>query len=112
MIHPDGRKYLRFAFENKAYPISRRLASPPPRPSSFTLPPLLVAKVFRHGRLQIKHKSELNLVQDIQFLRIRLRLDLGRALLPESKAQKIVARTCKISSQPVLLYQQVSQFIG
>ena len=30
----------------------------------------------------------------------------------ESKAQKIVARACKLSSQPVQPYQQVSQFMG
>ena len=57
-------------------------------------------------------KSGLDLVQDIQFLGILLRLDLGKALLPESKARKIVARMCEISSQPVLSYQRVSQFMG
>ena len=57
-------------------------------------------------------KSELYLVQDIQFLGIRLRLDLGVALLPESKAQEIAARACKLSSLRVLSYHQVAQLMG
>ena len=48
------------------------------------------------GRLQVKRKSELDLVQDIQFLRLRLRLDQGRASLPEFKACEIVAHACQI----------------
>ena len=40
-------------------------------------------------------KSKLDLVQDIQFLGIRLRLDLGIALPPESKAWEIVAQATK-----------------
>ena len=54
-----------------------------------------------------KEKSELDLVQDIQFLGLLLRLDQGRVLLPESKAWEIVAQACKISSKPVLSYPQV-----
>ena len=57
-------------------------------------------------------KSKLDLDQDFQFLDVYLRLDLGRALLPESKAWELVARACKISFQLVLSYQQVSQLIG
>ena len=57
-------------------------------------------------------KSELDLVQDHQFLGLHLHLDLGGALLPESKAREIVTRACKLSSQSVLSYQQVSQFMG
>ena len=43
-------------------------------------------------------------MQDIQFLGIRLRLDLGVALVPESKAQEIATCACKLSSSssPVL----------
>ena len=59
-----------------------------------------------------RRKSELDLVQDIQFLGIRLCLDLGEALLPESKARKIVARACELSSLQVLSYHRVSQFMG
>ena len=51
-------------------------------------------------------------MQDIQFLGIRLRLDLGVALLPESKAQEIAARACKLSSLRVLSYHQVAQLMG
>ena len=44
----------------------------------------------------LNKKSELDLTQDIQFLRICLRLDLGKASLPESKAWEIVARAPSI----------------
>ena len=57
-------------------------------------------------------KSELDLTQDLQFLRIHLRLDLGKALLPESKAWEIVARARHLSSLKVLNYTQVSQLLG
>ena len=57
-------------------------------------------------------KSELDLTQDLQFLGIHLRLDLGKALLPESKAWEIVARTRHLSSLKVLNYTQVSQLLG
>ena len=57
-------------------------------------------------------KSELDLTQDIQFLGIRLRLDLGEASLPESKAWEIVARARHLSSLHVLSYVQVSQLMG
>ena len=57
-------------------------------------------------------KSELGLTQDLQFLGIHLRLDLGKALLPESKAWEIVARARHLSSLKVLNYTQVSQLLG
>ena len=57
-------------------------------------------------------KSELDLTQDIQFLRIRLRLYLGEASLPESKPWEIVARARHLSSLHVLTYAQVSQLMG
>ena len=59
-----------------------------------------------------QNKSELDLTQDIQFLGIHLRLDLGKALLPESKAWEIVARARHLSSLEVLGYTQVSQLLG
>ena len=59
-----------------------------------------------------RKKSELDLTQDLQFLGIRLRLDLGDASLPESKAWEIVARACYLSSLQVLNYSQVSQLMG
>ena len=59
-----------------------------------------------------KKKSELDLTQDLQFLRIRLRLDLGEASLPESKAWEIVACARHLSSLHVLSYTQVSQLMG
>ena len=59
-----------------------------------------------------RKKSELDLTQDLQFLRIRLRLDLGEASLPESKAWEIVARPRHLSSLRVLTYSQVSQLMG
>ena len=59
-----------------------------------------------------RKKSELDLTQDIQFLGIRLRLGLGEASLPESKAWEIVARARHLSSLCVLSYTQVSQLMG
>ena len=64
------------------------------------------------GFILNRKKSELDLVQDIQFLGIRLRLDLGEALLPESKAREIVAYACELPSFRVLSYHPVSQFMG
>ena len=64
------------------------------------------------GFILIRKKSELDLTQDLQFLGIRLRLDLGIALLPESKAWEIVARARHLSSLKVLNYTQVSHLLG
>ena len=57
-------------------------------------------------------KSELEPVQDIQFLGLWFHLDKGRASLPISKAQEIIAHACLVSSQRVLSYREVSQFMG
>ena len=57
-------------------------------------------------------KSKLEPVQDIKVLGLRLCLDQGRASLPIFKAQEIIAHACRISSQTVLLYREVSQFMG
>ena len=62
------------------------------------------------GFILNEKKSELDLTKDLEFLRIHLRLDLGKALLPESKAWEIVAR--HLSSLKVLNYTQVSQLLG
>ena len=64
------------------------------------------------GFILNQKKSELDLTQDLQFLGIHLRLDLGRALLPESKAGEIVACARHLSSLKVLNYSQVSHFMG
>ena len=64
------------------------------------------------GFILNRKKSELDLTQDIQFLGIHLRLDLGKALLPASKAWEIVARARHLSSLEVLDYTQVSQLLG
>ena len=53
-------------------------------------------------------KSELDPVRDIQFLGIRLCLDLGRAVFPDFKAKEIVVHTYNLSSQSVLSFHQVS----
>ena len=84
-----------------------------PRPSSLITPPVSVRKHTEQGRPQVdKAKSELEPVEDIQFLGLWLCLDQGRASLPISKAQEIIACACQISSQTVLSYREVSQFIG
>ena len=59
------------------------------------------------GVILNRKKSELDLTQDLQFLGIPLRLYLGEASLPESKAWEIVAR-----ARRVLTYSQVSQLMG
>ena len=59
-----------------------------------------------------RKKSELDLTQDILFLGIRLRMDLGEASLPESKTREIVARARHLSSLRVLTFSQVSQLMG
>ena len=64
------------------------------------------------GFILNRKKSELDLTQDLQFLGIHLRLDLGKALLPESKAREIVACERHLSSLEVLDYTQVSQLLG
>ena len=56
--------------------------------------------------------SELEPVQDIQFLGLPLLLDQGRASLPVSKAREIWHTSCRISSQKTLSYREVSQFMG
>ena len=147
-IHPDSRKYLRFAFENRVYQfqvlpfglntnhlkffsfgahsdripapsgdlgdtISSRLVDSPPRPSSFVTTSISANKYARPCRLHSEQKEiRLDLTQDLQFLGIRLRLDIGKALLPESKAWDIVARARYLSSLRILNYTQVSQFMG
>ena len=63
------------------------------------------------GFILNRKKSELDLTQDLQFLGIHLRLDLGAASLPESKAWEIVAHACHLSSLQVLTYSQVSQLM-
>ena len=64
------------------------------------------------GLSLIEAKSKLEPVQDIQFLGLRLYLDQGRASLSVSKAQEIMAHACRISSQKILSYTEVSQFMG
>ena len=147
-IHPDSRKYLRFAFENRVYQFQVPLFSLNTAPQVFTrLGHTVTAYLHRQGILVIPYldgwlihhpdhkvllrhqaqlintldlvgfilnrkKSELDLTQDLQFLGIRLRLDIGKALLPESKAWEIVARARHLSSLRVLSYTQVSQLMG
>ena len=97
LTHPDSRKYLRFAFENKVYqfrvlPFGLNSNT---APQVFThLGHTVVACLHRddwliHHQSQFlnslimvglklnKAKSELEPVQDIQFLGPRLRLDQG-----------------------------------
>ena len=73
---------------------------------------LLIATLDLVGFILNPKKSELDLTQDLQFLGIHLRLDLGRALLPESKAWEIVACARHLSSLKVLSYSQVAHFMG
>ena len=80
--------------------ISRRLVDSPPRPSSFVATSgQLINTLDLVGFILNRKKSEL----DLQFLGIRLRLDLGKALLPESKAWEIPQGTKLYSSVPAYL---------
>ena len=147
-IHPNSRKYLRFAFENRVYQFQVLPFGLNTAPQVFTrLGHTVTAYLHRQGisvipylddwlihspdrQVLLRHqaqlintldlvgfilnrkKSELDLTQDLQFLGIRLRLDIGKALLPESKAWEIVARARHLSSLRVLNYTQVSQLMG
>ena len=72
----------------------------------------LIGTLDLFGFILNRKKSELDWVQDLQFLGIRSHLDLGEASLPESKAREIAARARHLSSIRVLSYNQVSQLIG
>ena len=88
--------------------ISGRLVSSPPGPSSFITTSGSAIRYARPCRFHSESKEiELDLTQDLQFLGIHLRLDLGKALLPESKAWEIVACACHLSSLKVLNYTRV-----
>ena len=93
--------------------LPRRLVSSPSRPPSSILPSVSATEYMLDlvGFVP-KKKSDLDLVQAIQFLGVQLCLELGRAFLPESKAREIIACVCKISSQQILSYQAVAQFMG
>ena len=62
------------------------------------------------GFILNRKKSELDLTQDLQFLGIRLRLDLREASLPESKASEIVARARHLSSLSTNLFLSVPAY--
>ena len=147
-IHPNSRKYLRFAFENRVYQFQVLPFSLNTAPQIFTrLGHTVTAYLHRQGisvipylddwlihhpdrQVLLRHqallldtldlvgfilnrkKSELDLTQDLQFLGIHLCLDLGKALLPDSKAGEIVACARHLSSHEVLNYTQVSQLLG
>ena len=93
--------------------ISGRLANSPSRPKVLLRHQAqLMNTLDLVGFVLNRKKSKLDLTQDIQFLGIRLRLDLGEASLPESKAWEIVALTRHLSSLHVLSYTRVSQLMG
>ena len=73
---------------------------------------LLIDTLDLVGFILNRKKSERDLTQDLRFLGIHLRLDLGRALLPESKAGEIVACARHLSSLKELNYSQVSHLMG
>ena len=71
---------------------------------------LLIDTLDLVGFILNRKKSELDLTQDLQFLGIHLRLDLGRALLPESKAGEIVACAPSILPQGTKLFSSVPSY--
>ena len=54
-------------------------------------------------------ESELEPVQDIQFLQLRLCLNQGRDSLPISEARMIIARACQIFEQRSIPVHGISQ---
>ena len=114
-IHPDSRKYLRFAFENRVYQFQVLPFGLNTSPQVFTrlghtvtaylhrqgvsVIPYLDDRFIHHPDRQVllrhqaqlintldlvgfilnRKKSELDLTQNLQFLGIRLRLDIGKA---------------------------------
>ena len=107
-IHPSSRKYLRFAFENKVYHsislsqvftrlghtvtgylhllgilvipyLDDWLVHHPDRQMLLRHQSQLLNTLKLVGLYLKREKSELDLVQDIQFLGIQFHLDLGRA---------------------------------
>ena len=148
LIHPDSRKYLHFAFENKVYkfrvlpfglntaaqvftPVGQTVATYLHRQGISAIPYVDDWLIYHpHRQILLCHqsqlvntlnivlglklnegKSELEPVQDIQFLGPQLRLDQGRASLPISKAREIIACACQLSSQKVLSYREVPLFM-
>ena len=71
---------------------------------------LLIDTLDLVGFILNRKKSELDLTQDLQFLGIHLRLDLGRASLPESKAGEIVACAPSILPQGTRLFSSVPSY--
>ena len=110
-IHPSSRKYLRFAFENRMYQFQVLPFGLNTAPQVFTrLGHTVTAYLHRQGVSVTPYLDDwLVHHPDRQIL---LRLDLGRALLPESKAGEIVACARHLSSLKVLNYSQVSHLMG
>ena len=71
---------------------------------------LLIDTLDLVGFILNRKKSELDLTQDLQFLGIHLRLVLGRASLPESKAGEIVACAPSILPQGTRLFSSVPSY--
>ena len=93
--------------------ISGRLASSPPGPSNFITTSGSANRYARPGRLHSESKEiRAGPYSGSPVPRNSLRLDLGRALLPESKAGEIVACARHLSSLRVLNYSQVSHLMA
>ena len=76
-ILPLKTRYTNSEYSHIGNPISRRLDNTPARPSSFITPPVTVNTLNMGGLKLNEAKSELEPVQDIQFLGLCLRLDQG-----------------------------------
>ena len=93
--------------------ISGRLARLPPGPSNFITTSGSANRYARPGRLHSESKEiRAGPYSGSPVPRNSLRLDLGRALLPESKAGEIVACARHLSSLRVLNYSQVSRLMA
>ena len=76
------------------------------------MPPVSVIAHTEHGRPQVKRR-EIQTRTSLEYpvLGLWLHLDHGRASLLMSKAREIIAHACRISSQKILSYTEVSRFM-
>ena len=125
--HPDSRKYLRFAFENKVYQFRVLPFGLNTAPRVFTRLGHTVAAYLHHQGISVIPYlddwssitlppvsvityTELNMVglrlneAKISELGASVTFGSGRASLPISKAREIRAQACRLSFQKILSY--------
>ena len=123
---PGTQSVRRMAFSNRFKPhfhmhtissvlstLERGLVNTLPRPSSFTLPPVSVAKDPRLGRPQVeRRKIRAGPSSGYPVSWTLIAPESGESFAPSIQGLEKKACACRISSHPFLLYTQVSQFMG